>query len=472
MTNRLWRGNGFALPLIALLVSAITFCISAVMVYVHQESAFYLLFSRAWELAIGSLLALSLLPVLRHRIQAELVSLAGLLMIVLSVFFYHRALHFPGALALLPVLGAAAIIYAGSAHPDASINRILRFRPLVFVGLISYSIYLWHWPVWVFWLDYSGHQPDLQVKLLLLSFCLLLSYLSWRFIETPMRASTSLVSRHPWRFLVAGSSICVALGESTLAAKGWPDRFTPSQVVAASYLDYQDSPVYRRGTCFIDSHIQQTSDFDHGSCLARSAIKPNVLLIGDSHAAHLWKALADTYPNLNFMQATASGCKPVVEGRGERPCVQLMDDMLSQFIPQAHPDLVILAARWDFADIDNVKKTIAKMAPDAKAVYVFGPIVTYETSLPRLLARAEVRGSSFVDAARVSSVGLIDSAFAQAIQGLPARYVSLSHIICPSTGTCITHAKDGSPLQWDYGHLTYQGGLLMANAMRTQGVFP
>ena len=469
---RLWRGNRFALSLVALLVSATTFCVSAVMVYVYQEGAFYLLISRAWELAIGSILALSLLPVLRHRIQAELVSLTGLLMISLSVIFYHPALHFPGALALFPVLGAAAIIYAGSAGCDASINRILRSRPLAFVGLMSYSIYLWHWPVWVFWLDYSGHQPGMLTKFLLLSLCLLLSYLSWRFVETPMRASTSVASQHPWRFLMIGSSICLALGASALAAKGWPSRFTPSQVVEASYLDYQDSAVYRRGTCFIDSHIQQVSDFDFNTCLTQSAIKPNVLLIGDSHAAHLWKALADTYPNLNFMQATATGCKPVFESRGERPCVQLMDDIISRFIPQSHPDLVILAARWDFADIDNVKKTIAKIAPDSKSVYVFGPIVTYETSLPRLLAQAEVRGPSFVDAARVSDVPLIDSAFAQALHGVPTSYVSLSHIICPSARACITHAKDGSPLQWDYGHLTYQGGLLLVNAMRDQGVFP
>ena len=470
----IWRSGQRAWTLIvpiAAIAATISFALSVATVYRQQDSAFYLIHFRAWELAAGALLALGLLPPLRNRLLADAIGIGGLVLMALTITLYHRDLHFPGALALAPVAGAAAILYSGTC-PGTFVARILSWRPLAFVGLISYSLYLWHWPIIVFWQDYSGHRPGPLGSTVLFSASVLMSVLSWRYIERPMRQSGSLVSRHPWSSLAIAVSTAIAFGAASWGGGGWPGRYTPSQVATAAYLDYDDAGVYRRGTCFIDSHVQQLADFDRSACLERASGKPNVLLVGDSHAAHLWRAFADSFSDYNFMQATASGCKPVVGGKGEAPCLQLINEMITTVVPQTHPSAVILSARWEISDIPALLNTIAALAPNTPKIYVFGPIVTYDAGLPRLLAQAETRGPSIVDDSRMAEGARVDKAIADALRPGPAHYVSLYRILCPAGGKCTTRAGDGSPLQWDYGHLTYQGGLFLASAARVSGEFP
>jgi len=159
--------------------------------------AFYLLPSRAFELLIGAILAV----VLMHGNSGSLlvnqcIGSAGLVGIVISIFCFHDKMPFPGAAALLPCLGAAAIIYSGAAtHSDKTswVNRLLATRTLVFIGLISYSLYLWHWPVLVLVRSMGWYAWDLPhiPTAMLITVILLLSWLSWRWIELPFRAKKS-----------------------------------------------------------------------------------------------------------------------------------------------------------------------------------------------------------------------------------------------------------------------------------------
>jgi peptidoglycan/LPS O-acetylase OafA/YrhL len=456
---------------ITLGVALVSFVISTVLVHVHQESAFYLIFSRTWELAAGSLLALGFLPALRHRLLAELIALGGLLLIIVAAYKFHRAISFPGPLALAPVLGAAAIIYATTAA-DTFVGRLLSLRPIVFIGLISYSLYLWHWPLIVFWQQFTGHKPMTVEIAVLFVVSVTLAFLSWRFVEQPFRREGGLVSRKPWLTATAGAAAASMIGLLYLGSGGWPERYSPSQVTTAAYLDYDDTPVYRRGTCFIDSHNQSASEFDKQTCATLVVNKPNVLLLGDSHAAHLWRAYADTYPEINLLQATISGCKPVVGSRGEGPCVELVTTMLDDFIPKAKLDAVILSARWIDSDVPSLLQTIERIRPYTKTVYVFGPIVTYDEGLPRLLAQSEARGPDITNRSRTKEVQRVDRDLAAAIPPEAARYLSIYEMLCPAGGQCTTRTADGIPVQWDYGHLTYEGGLYLASAMRTRGLFP
>ena len=456
---------------ITLAVAVASFIISTVLVYVHQESAFYLIFSRTWELAAGSLLALKFLPPLRHRLLAELIALGGFLLIAAAAYKFHRAISFPGPLALAPVLGAAAIIYATTAV-DTFVGRLLSLRPVMFIGLISYSLYLWHWPLIVFWQQFTGHKPTMVEIAALFIASMALASLSWRFVEQPFRREGSLVSRRPWSAAAAGAVAASMIGLLYWGSGGWSERYSPVQIATAAYLDYDDAQIYRRGTCFIDSHNQSASEFDKQACATLVANKPNVLLLGDSHAAHLWRAYADTYPEINLLQASISGCKPVVGSRGEVPCVELITAMLDGFIPKTKLDAVILSARWVDDDIPSILQTIKRIKPYAKTVYVFGPIVTYDEGLPRLLAQAETRGPQIIDDARMKEVQQVDMDLAIAIPPEAARYLSIYEMLCPAGEQCTTRTTDGIPVQWDYGHLTYEGGLYLASAMRTKGLFP
>jgi len=165
-----------------------------------SSAAFYLLPSRAWELLSGALLVFIVQknkPIQLNSIALQVTGTLGLALIGYSVFFYTKEAPFPGLSALLPCLGAVLIIYTGSQPHISWVNQLLKNRLLVFIGLISYSLYLWHWPVLVLyrspnWMAYE--LPAIPVWLLL-SFIVLVSWASWRWIEQPFRKASKQASK-------------------------------------------------------------------------------------------------------------------------------------------------------------------------------------------------------------------------------------------------------------------------------------
>ena len=464
---RLWA----RLSLVIAVFAAFSFAISMVLVAVHQERAFYLLVSRAWELCAGALLAAGFMPVLRNRLLAELMGFGGLVLIGATVILFHKAIDFPGFLALAPVGAAAAIIYAGTC-PGTFVARMLSMRGLVFFGLISYSLYLWHWPLIVFWHLETGQRPDLMAMAGLFALSLVLAYLTWRFVETPFRQKGSVVARHPWISAGGAALLVLATAIPIGLSGGWPARFTPEQRALTAYLDYDDAQVYRRATCFIDSHVQTEKDFDEQACLALSDAKPNVLILGDSHAAHFWRGMAMEFPDFNVLQATASGCKPLSGAKGEKPCLNLMNRILGDESLLNRLDAIVLSAYWQPRDLPMLEDTVARLAPLTGRIYVFGPIQTYGSNLPRLLALAETRGQETVTTSLLPDALDTDRVFSAAFSDGPVRYVSLHKLLCPGGQSCITRTANGTPLQWDDEHLTLDGAIEVLALARKEGLFP
>src|SRR5262249_10913488 len=130
-------------------VAVVSFVISAIGAYRSQEATFYLAHTRAWELLLGTLLAMGTFPGVLSAVWRNIVSSVGLLLILSAGLFFDTTTHFPGAAALLPCVGTALIIVAGRSGPSF-VCRALSTKPIVFIGLISYSLYLWHWPLIVF----------------------------------------------------------------------------------------------------------------------------------------------------------------------------------------------------------------------------------------------------------------------------------------------------------------------------------
>ena len=118
-------------------------------VYAHPEATYYFTPTRMWELIVGSIIALGAITPLKENIERNFVGTVGLALIFYSIFFYTNKTIFPGHHAIAPVFGAGLIIYSGI-DGDSIINKGLRFKPLIFIGLISYSLYLWHWPLIAF----------------------------------------------------------------------------------------------------------------------------------------------------------------------------------------------------------------------------------------------------------------------------------------------------------------------------------
>ncbi len=457
------------LPLAGMFVGlgAVSFLLSVWMVSVRQEAAFYIVVFRMWELLLGSFLALGILPRFSWRLVPEALALLGIGLIGASVWFYHKYIDFPGLLALAPCVGAALVIYGGS-HDRTLVSRVLSWRIPVFIGLISYSLYLWHWPIIVFAQLHLGRALEAGDMALIFVVSLAVSALSWRYIEQPFRRSGGTPRKKVVVSAAAAMAAGIALALVPVLAAGFPGRFSSETLRLAAYIDYDDRDVYRRGTCFIDSHVQTASEFDDGTCLALAPDKRNYLLIGDSHGAHLWQALAEELPGTNVLQATASGCKPVIEGRGERACTDIVNRVLDRFTKENRLDGIVISARWSPEDLPDLRRTIDFLASRVSRIYVMGPIVEYDGSLARLLAQVERGGDArLVEEARRRGRAEVDAVLAAALAETPATYVSTYRLLCAADGRCATRTADGTPVQWDYGHLTGPGArMVVMNAVR------
>ncbi|WP_207094270.1 acyltransferase family protein [Novosphingobium sp. PY1] len=161
---------------------AFSLCLSVTLTNGHALAAFYLPPTRAWELLLGAIVAARILPAIEHRHIAKIAMLAGALLLALGFIIINEQSPFPGSLALLPCLGTALIIYAGISDRSSPVSVALSWRPVVMIGWISYSLYLWHWPVIsLLYRRFDGLSTTMALQAIALSVAL--AFLSWWFVE-------------------------------------------------------------------------------------------------------------------------------------------------------------------------------------------------------------------------------------------------------------------------------------------------
>jgi peptidoglycan/LPS O-acetylase OafA/YrhL len=433
-------------------------------VHANQSAAFYLVQFRAWELGVGALLAIGALPAISQRWIAEVIAVAGLVLVCGSFVLISPTLPFPGLAALAPCLGAAALLYSGEAN-QTLVGRFLSLPPLQFCGLISYSLYLVHWPAIVFFR--LIHEPSRLEKSTLVVACIVLATLSLRFIEKPFRGKSYRLL--PRTTLIAGGAamigvtiLALSLGPAMNVVFDYPAR----AVDVMKYAKIDESHL-RTGTCFITSGY--SDDFESHSeqaCLTPRSDRPNYLVIGDSHAAHLWSGLTASYPSVNFLQATASGCRPVLGEGGEDHCVGMVHFIYQKFLPSQKLDGIIISAQWAPKDLPALIETIGKIKPYVRNVIVVGPSVQYVQTLPRILARAitlDRPEKAFAAQYRHPEEAATDRLFATTLQAAGIDYVSAYKALCDPD--CDVWADQDVPIQFDNDHFTSQGSAYLARKM-------
>lgn len=320
-----------------------------------KPAAFFLLPPRAWELLLGALLAVSPPPTTRvpnQRWLCESVSWLGLAGILVPCWLYSKETPFPGLAALPPCLGTALVIWGNTRRAEETVvptlaGRWLSWRPVVFAGLISYSLYLWHWPVLVlgkYWcLSRTGPTLLFRTELLLLAGVLAL--LSWRYVEIPLRKKRIAAARHTiFRFAAAATLLALLLGAGVVVFGGFPARIPAAQNVAVPK---------RPGLEMTIEDIQQNRLISLGA--ENSEIPPKILLCGDSHAYVAIPALealcreigvagravthSSTPPLPNFRCANCTA----YDLNGESP--EFFKAEVA-YVKQWHIPRVVLAARW------------------------------------------------------------------------------------------------------------------------------
>lgn len=418
-----------------------------------NEAAFYLLPGRAWQLALGGLAATGALRIAGWR---GLAAGFGLLLILEAAVWSGELRGWPLVPAGTPAtIGALLVILAA---PGTRVGGWLATPALRAVGARSYSLYLWHWPPVVLWRLEHGATLTPAATIGLLALTALLAELSYRLVERPGIA-WGRAGRPAGRIALGLGAVALTAAAGLVAAH-FPRPVPPAVARVAAYAGYDATPErrfqFRTGTCFLEGGGAPAP-----ACVARAADRPNWALIGDSHGAMLWRALAERYPAVNLLQRTAPGCRPLPGGPGKPACVAARDAAFADLAHDPRVTVAILAARWQPADLARLPAAIARLRHPGRRIVVIGPVTEYDGPMPGLLARAMLAGSvARFDRFRLRERAALDARLAAATRGAGATYWSLQTAECP--GRCTLTAPGGVPLHSDYGHLTLAGSRLIA----------
>jgi peptidoglycan/LPS O-acetylase OafA/YrhL len=455
---------------------------SVATLHYNATTAFYMPYTRAWELLMGTVISLGLFPQLRPVSVRNGVTLLGIGMIVYSAMLYSPQTPFPGLAAVIPCAGSALIIGAGESG-STLVGKALSWRPMVFIGLISYSLYLWHWPViilndlglsvnfssvipqsWAFLLLSETSKKTME---LLVSF--VLAVLSWRFIERPFRSYPRRIARGPLFALSAGVLAVLLLSAgSVIYASGFQGRFPRSAVQVASFLSPPGaSTLGQLGDCVITEENQATV-FDNTDCLQQSPGKETYLLLGDSHAGSLWDGLKTTLAASNVPLAAVWGCRPSIHPESSVLCKQLMDFIFQKYLPSHPIQGLLVQARWYSKDLSGLGEIAAWAKAHGVVVIVFGPVAEYDTPLPRLLAYSIAWNKPNLAQQHLAAYSPVMDAEMRnlAENRWHVFYVSLYEAACEG-GHCLEYADEqkGIPLLNDADHLSKDGSRLLVRRL-------
>jgi peptidoglycan/LPS O-acetylase OafA/YrhL len=329
-----------------MLVAGISLAIAQWGAYHKPRATFYLLPTRGWELAIGAGIAFYFLyrkqnirTLLSHKSVNEVLVLVGLLMIGYAIFAFDENTPFPGLYALVPTIGAGLIILFSSSQ--TMVGRLLSAKPLVAIGLISYSAYLWHQPLLVFARHISLTEPSETTYAILAFLSLPLAYLSWRFVEKPFRTKGVFSRKAVFSFAAIVSALFTAVGLAGLINDGWTDRFDSRLLT----LDQESG-------CFAEKFLPEK--------VCHLVENPNKLtmLIGDSHANALAHEMQATFEKegIGLLHSYHVGCPPIEnvyradkgpeKNLDSAPCYMFNKGLYDYIEKNNEIEYVVMAARW------------------------------------------------------------------------------------------------------------------------------
>lgn len=305
------------------------------------DANFYLIPTRAWELLIGVFVAQFMLknPNYRHPTRDNIGGLVGIALIIYAMFFFDDLTPFPGFYALVPTLGTGLIILFSTG--ETLVGRILSLRGLVGIGLISYSAYLWHQPIFAFARLRNFSEPS-QLQYAVLSFAaVMMAWASWRYVERPFRNKNVVSRKTGFKYAISIGVLLIGIGVVTDFASGFSDRFDRNFDTAFLTVTHPN---------FVDCKLTIPKVDE---CVVGSSVEPTVAIIGDSHARALANYIETQLDQLDIsaVQLSRRGCPPILnlERVGHsRDCATLNADVYDYFARNENLEIAVISARWTF----------------------------------------------------------------------------------------------------------------------------
>lgn len=462
-----------------------------------QPAAFFLLPTRAWELLAGALIGALLL----HRslwIPAWVGAIGGwvgVALILVAAFFFDDQTAFPGTAAIVPTLGTALVIFFGATSPSGGPTWMLSIRPMQFVGLISYSLYLVHWPLLVVTQAAVGEQNPLRLVVRVLMGIVIAVPLAWllfRFVETPMRAPHALTRRRPRVTLFATLGVTVLLSGALLGAAQWasvrdvgtggvvaeapeypaapphatgfvPRNMTPSLAEAAD-----DLPAVYADGCHHEANEESVQDCAYGNLDGASTIA----VFGDSHSAQWFPAVqefAEANGNVAIDVFTKSSCPAVSVTVVNKDVPYLSCDRWREAVLErleADPPEVVVISNYAYYDLagaagkqqrsdgwaTGLSDTVTRLEAAGSEVLVLADTPRFD-STPTTCVSANVMDVTQCAGARVDVIDEARSALERTtVEGAGGDFLELTDYICDQSSCPVI--IDDLLVYRDVNHLT------------------
>lgn len=477
-------------------VALASFALNVGQIGKHAMATFYLPHTRFWELMLGGVLAYS--EVCKNNLDtAQLNRFAfnisfpqkfrdnfknikaclGFSLIIGAVLFLDKSKAYPGWWALIPIAGAFLLISAGR---GAWVNRNILANPvMVFIGLISYPLYLWHWSLLsLVRIEFASPPHALEIVAIVVSF--FLSWVTYEYLEKPVRFGKFSRTTKTVPVALIIFIMCAALiGAETYRAEGFISRFPTVVQHLANYPSHFEK--YREGKCFM-LHPEKTDTikFDSDCVDPENDSKPLVLLWGNSLAAHLYPGLKSLQNTQDFRlaQFTVRGCLPLFysrvryENNFDEFCWQFNDYVAKEII-KLKPKTVILSGGWhpdEEGIAEQVDETVVFLKKSGvKQIILVGPTPTWNPTLPKALFsffkndpihRLPGRMWQGLDL----NISVADKALHEKANRLGIIYLSPFDELCNADG-CLTRVGNNADdlLTWDSRHFTSSGSRFFIN---------
>ncbi|WP_084637629.1 acyltransferase family protein [Paludibacterium yongneupense] len=456
--------NGKARRVMLLITGILSFLTAVYLTAAKPAEAFFAPWARYWELLAGGAVAITLKKYhLEGQRTMDWTSCLGLAMCLIPMAALDKASQFPGWLAFFPVAGAVALIAAG---PEALVNRkVLSNRLAVGIGLISYPLYLWHWPILVYLHITEGGMVPIVEKWQAIGGAVFLAGITYFIIERPIRTGffKDKKSLNTAGLSVAMIFVCT-LGVNVYERDGMSFRLMKvSKDLTGPKPDIEQE--WRIGRCF----LEESSNFS-GECIEQTKLKenkPSIFLWGDSHAASLYPGLKTLQHVVDFRiaQFTASGCEPYPTMHiADRPyCNDANHDNMKR-VSQLRPALVLLHSRWQEKNaIDGLSKTIdaIREASPTSKIIVIGSDPVWNDDLPRIVFRLYRNYGTalpvYLKENNAMDIKKAEQTMQHAVETHHAEFISSVNVLCKQAG-CISRVDEGNgqPMitSMDIGHLT------------------
>lgn len=440
------------------------------------STAFYLTPFRMFEFGLGGILAVTGWQA-RGRIAAELSSLSGLMIILYVANTLNETAPFPGLNAAIPALATALLIFAG---PAAVLNRVIALPPIRYIGRISYSVYLVHWPISVFYLFLFPPVVAVQEILVLLAVILGAGALMYHTIETPFRLKSKgkfVISPQTLGLSAAAVAVIVSLASWQIDRQnGYPDRF-PAEM--AEMLTELRTAIDERAdatgewTCNASTKSADVYFAAFEDCVPAGEQRV-IVVLGDSHAADVFAGLEAAYPDRSFVQMTGNGCNFAWQVDGGVFCRPFEDHWgrwLKQnasrvdaiIYSQSRGSLLSKSASGD--DVTNhatfaaLNERLEQFKLDGVPLFFWGPRTAFLPAIDIAIIRSETRSNlrTYYADSDTTADFMLDAELASFFANSPFHYVSTTQPLCRTI--CPTLTADNLLYIVDLAHWSIPGAI-------------